>query len=44
MTFGAVDVLCTDKTGTLTEDRVVLVQHIETRENQVLFIARREND
>lgn len=27
-TFGAMDVLCTDKTGTLTEDRVVLVQHI----------------
>src|ERR1700736_686430 len=23
------DVLCTDKTGTLTEDRVVLVQHID---------------
>src|SRR3984893_16095907 len=28
-TFGAMDVLCTDKTGTLTEDRVVLVQHID---------------
>jgi Mg2+-importing ATPase len=27
--FGAMDVLCTDKTGTLTEDRVVLVQHID---------------
>src|SRR5580700_2621336 len=26
-TFGAMDVLCTDKTGTLTEDRVVLVRH-----------------
>ncbi len=25
--FGAMDVLCTDKTGTLTEDRVVLVRH-----------------
>ena len=28
-TFGAMDVLCTDKTGTLTEDRVVLVQYID---------------
>jgi P-type Mg2+ transporter len=28
-TFGAMDVLCTDKTGTLTEGRVVLVQHID---------------
>src|ERR1700736_4227766 len=26
-TFGAMDILCTDKTGTLTEDRGVLVQH-----------------
>jgi len=25
--FGAMDVLCTDKTGTLTEDRVALVRH-----------------
>ena len=25
--FGAMDVLCTDKTGTLTEDRVVLMKH-----------------
>jgi len=35
--FGAMDVLCTDKTGTLTEDRVVLVRHcnvagVETEE------------
>ena len=28
-TFGAMDILCTDKTGTLTEDRVVLVQHMD---------------
>jgi len=26
--FGAMDVLCTDKTGTLTEDRVVLIKHL----------------
>jgi P-type Mg2+ transporter len=25
--FGAMDVLCTDKTGTLTDDRVVLMRH-----------------
>lgn len=27
--FGAMDVLCTDKTGTLTEDRVALVQYLD---------------
>lgn len=26
--FGAIDVLCTDKTGTLTQDRVVLEDHL----------------
>ena len=26
--FGAMDVLCTDKTGTLTQDRVVLIHHV----------------
>jgi Mg2+-importing ATPase len=26
--FGAMDVLCTDKTGTLTQDKIVLEQHI----------------
>ncbi|GCD95861.1 magnesium-translocating P-type ATPase [Embleya hyalina] len=28
--FGAMDVLCTDKTGTLTEDRIVLERHLDT--------------
>jgi|GEM_PF-33889 len=34
--FGAMDVLCTDKTGTLTEDKVVLVRHldVESRESE----------
>ncbi|PWU06179.1 MAG: magnesium-translocating P-type ATPase [Verrucomicrobia bacterium] len=34
--FGAMDVLCTDKTGTLTEDKVVLVRHldVENRESE----------
>jgi len=27
--FGAVDILCTDKTGTLTQDRVVLERHVD---------------
>jgi Mg2+-importing ATPase len=41
-TFGAMDVLCTDKTGTLTDDRVVLVQHIDSsgkNSNDVLKYA-----
>ena len=27
--FGAMDVLCTDKTGTLTQDKVVLIRHVD---------------
>ncbi|MDD5657424.1 MAG: magnesium-translocating P-type ATPase [Elusimicrobia bacterium] len=27
--FGAMDVLCTDKTGTLTQDRIVLERHVD---------------
>ena len=27
--FGAMDVLCTDKTGTLTQDRIVLARHVD---------------
>ena len=34
--FGGMDVLCTDKTGTLTEDRVVLMHHCD--------LAGRESD
>ena len=34
--FGGMDVLCTDKTGTLTEDRVVLMRHCN--------VAGRESD
>ena len=29
--FGAMDVLCTDKTGTLTQDRIFLARHIDFR-------------
>jgi P-type Mg2+ transporter len=40
--FGAMDVLCTDKTGTLTENRIVLIRHldVEGRESsRVLDLA-----
>ncbi len=29
--FGAMDVLCTDKTGTLTEGKIVLEKHLDVR-------------
>lgn len=28
-TFGSIDILCTDKTGTLTEDRVTVIKHVD---------------
>ncbi len=28
-TFGSMDVLCTDKTGTLTENRITLIKHVD---------------
>jgi P-type Mg2+ transporter len=31
--FGAMDVLCTDKTGTLTEGKIVLEKHVDVRGN-----------
>jgi P-type Mg2+ transporter len=31
--FGAADVLCTDKTGTLTQGRIILERHIDVRGN-----------
>ncbi|WP_321383072.1 magnesium-translocating P-type ATPase [uncultured Enterococcus sp.] len=40
--LGGMDVLCTDKTGTITEDRVVLVQHLNPlgiENEQVLDMA-----
>lgn len=27
--FGAMDILCTDKTGTLTQDKIVLENHTD---------------
>ncbi|KMW48589.1 magnesium-translocating P-type ATPase [Ralstonia insidiosa] len=40
--FGAMDVLCTDKTGTLTQDRIILKHHLDLRgeeSDQVLEYA-----
>jgi Mg2+-importing ATPase len=34
--FGAMDILCTDKTGTLTQDKIVLERHVD--------VANRESD
>ncbi|WP_392565496.1 magnesium-translocating P-type ATPase [Utexia brackfieldae] len=31
--FGAMDVLCTDKTGTLTQDRIILEHHVDFQGN-----------
>jgi Mg2+-importing ATPase len=31
--FGSMDVLCTDKTGTLTENQIALVRHLDTEGN-----------
>ncbi len=33
-TFGSMDILCTDKTGTLTEDRIRLVRYIDIAGNE----------
>jgi len=32
--FGAMDILCTDKTGTLTQDRIILKRHIDIEGNE----------
>lgn len=32
--FGAMDILCTDKTGTLTQDKVILVMHLDMEGNE----------
>ncbi|HMM06920.1 MAG TPA: magnesium-translocating P-type ATPase [Clostridiales bacterium] len=32
--FGAIDILCTDKTGTLTQERVVLEYHLDVMGNE----------
>ena len=32
--FGAMDVLCTDKTGTLTQGKIILVKHMDVQGNE----------
>lgn len=40
-TFGEMDVLCTDKTGTLTEDRIVLEKYMNLHGDEDKLILRR---
>jgi Mg2+-importing ATPase len=36
--FGAMDVLCTDKTGTLTQDRVILKRHLDIAGRESAYV------
>ncbi len=38
--FGAMDVLCTDKTGTLTQDKVVLERHVDVTNRESEDVLR----
>jgi len=38
--FGAMDVLCTDKTGTITQDKVILELHLDIRGNENVDVLR----
>ncbi|MDD3746933.1 MAG: magnesium-translocating P-type ATPase [Anaerostipes sp.] len=38
--FGAMDILCTDKTGTLTQDKVVLEYHLDVMGNEDTRVLR----
>lgn len=38
--FGAIDILCTDKTGTLTQDKVVLEYHLDVDGEENLHVLR----
>src|SRR5207237_3167241 len=40
--LGAMDILCTDKTGTLTQDRIILEKHCDVKlqeDDEVLLLA-----
>jgi len=39
--FGAMDVLCTDKTGTITQDKVILEYHLDIEGNECVDVLRR---
>jgi len=38
--FGAMTVLCTDKTGTLTQDKIILQYHLDVRGNECKRVLR----
>ena len=38
--FGAMDVLCTDKTGTLTEDKIILERHLDIHGKEDIRVLR----
>lgn len=38
--FGAMDILCTDKTGTITQDKVILEYHLDIHGNEDLRVLR----
>ena len=38
--FGAIDILCTDKTGTLTQDKVVLEYHLDVMGKEDMRVLR----
>ena len=38
--FGAMDVLCTDKTGTLTQDKIILEYHLDVHGNSDVRVLR----
>jgi Mg2+-importing ATPase len=38
--FGAIDILCTDKTGTITQDRVVLERHVDVTNRESEDVLR----
>ena len=38
--FGAMDILCTDKTGTLTQDKIILEYHLDVHGNSDVRVLR----
>ena len=38
--FGAMDILCTDKTGTLTDDKIILERYLDIHGNEDLRVLR----
>ncbi len=38
--FGAMDILCTDKTGTLTQDKIILERHLDIYGNEDVHVLK----